>query len=175
MLSALTVKAPIFEIVSNVYDCITGVCDPNLLMVPGSARPYTELSDNGVTTMPARDIRWTQDTVTRRTGDGIYLDDLAEDMFLNGWKGDPLRVVRDGDLFWSIDNRRLAAAQLADIDVPVTLFDSPLDLPSDLFKKFVDHNTTTTMGQMVEVVECRNCPKLGIRIKIGGEIELYDP
>jgi hypothetical protein len=53
----------------------------------------------------------------------LPLDDLATDM-AQGWKGNPLDVVTvaDGSLV-SLDNRRLAAAKLLDISVPIVIRD----------------------------------------------------
>jgi hypothetical protein len=165
-LSALSIQSPIVEALSNVYDCATGYCDPSL-MIPGPASPYREALEDGVTTMPARDIRWTQDTATWSTGNGVPLDTLADDMLENGWKGDPLRLIEYEGKLYSYDNRRLAAAKLADIDVPVTILD-PWD-------GWMRHFSTNNFGESVEVVTkriARGGEYLDITIFKNGTIEM---
>ncbi len=50
-----------------------------------------------------------------------YLDDLIGDIADYGWNGTPLNViVKDGKI-QSLDNRRLAAGKVLDIDVPVSI------------------------------------------------------
>ncbi|MDY7574612.1 RHS repeat-associated core domain-containing protein [Actimicrobium sp. CCI2.3] len=72
---------------------------------------------------PANEIRFSQNSVSfnkkdRITGQVYSYDDLVASMKLNGWKGDPVDVVRmpDGKLT-SMDNTRIAAAREAGIDV----------------------------------------------------------
>jgi len=43
-LSGLSIQSPIVEALSNLYDCATGYCDPNL-MLPGSASVYANSTD----------------------------------------------------------------------------------------------------------------------------------
>lgn len=58
-----------------------------------------------------------------RKGDQLWLplDDLAQDI-AQGWRGSPLDVVRAGDgRLVSLDNRRLTAAKLLGVDVPIVI------------------------------------------------------
>ncbi|WP_275671814.1 DUF637 domain-containing protein, partial [Pseudomonas mandelii] len=82
----------------------------------------------------ADDIRFSQNTVSfnktdRISGTNYTYDDLVQSMKTNGWKGDPVDVVRmpDGKLT-SMDNTRIAAAREAGIDVNASVrgFDDPL-------------------------------------------------
>jgi filamentous hemagglutinin len=68
------------------------------------------------------EIRFSQDSVSylkQRPGQASYtLDDLVNGMRTQGWKGDPVDVVRLPDgTFSSIDNTRILAAREAGIDV----------------------------------------------------------
>lgn len=171
-LTLLSVANPVVEHLSNIADCATGTyCSPESLTFPGSAAAYSDVVTK--TTLSAKDLRWTQDTLSWKTSDGIALDDLAEDMALNGWKGNPLQVVKYRDALWSLDNRRLAAAKLADIDVPVELYESHLN--PKINKKWSAHFTTETFGLTIDVVERYNGPKLGIKLKMKGNLRFYDP
>jgi hypothetical protein len=80
------------------------------------------------------DIRFSQNSVSfnkvdRVTGQSYTYDDLVASMRSNGWKGDPVDVVRmpDGKLT-SMDNTRITAAREVGIDVRarVRSFDEPL-------------------------------------------------
>ena len=74
----------------------------------------------GSTSLPARDLYYSQRGVSPSTKSGIPLDDLSQDI-AQGWKGDPLRVLRIDDQLVSLDNRRLVVAKMLDINVPVTI------------------------------------------------------
>ncbi|MDU9393754.1 DUF637 domain-containing protein [Pseudomonas sp. zfem002] len=82
----------------------------------------------------ADDIRFSQNSVSfnktdRVSGTNYTYDDLVQSMKTNGWKGDPVDVVKmpDGKLT-SMDNTRIAAAREAGIDVNASVrgFDEPL-------------------------------------------------
>lgn len=82
----------------------------------------------------ADDIRFSQNTVSfnktdRVSGTKYNYDDLVQSMRTNGWKGEPVDVVKmpDGKLT-SMDNTRIAAAREAGIDVKATVrgFNDPL-------------------------------------------------
>lgn len=171
--SGMSIKNPVISKAADLYDCATGnFCDPVDLAHVGSVGLYRQAADDvRKTTMPARDIYWMQDTVSMRTSDGIFLDDLADDMAINGWRGDPLRLVDfDGNLF-SYDNRRLAAAKLADIDVPVTIYD-PRHPDMDGWAR---HFTTKNLGTSVEVVTkplSKSGEHLGITILKNGSVRV---
>jgi len=77
------------------------------------------------TSHKADDIRFSQNTVTFNKTDkegAFTYSDLVKSMKSDGWKGDPVDVVRmpDGKLT-SIDNTRIAAAREAGIDVKATV------------------------------------------------------
>ena len=85
-------------------------------------------------TLKADDIRFSQNTVSytkkdRSTGEKYTYDDLVSSMKRDGWKGDPVDVVKmpDGKVT-SMDNTRIRAAREAGIDVKanVRAFDEPL-------------------------------------------------
>ncbi|MQB55581.1 hemagglutinin repeat-containing protein [Rahnella sp. RcJ3] len=87
-----------------------------------------------VTFHAAEDIRFSQNSFSfnktdRDTGKNYTYDDLVQSMRTNGWKGDPVDVVKmpDGKLT-SMDNTRIAAAREAGIDVKASVrgFDDPL-------------------------------------------------
>ena len=75
---------------------------------------------------PADDIRFSQNTVSFNKADAegkaFNYTDLVKSMKSDGWKGDPVDVVRmpDGKLT-SIDNTRIAAAREAGVDVKATV------------------------------------------------------
>ena len=82
----------------------------------------------------ANEIRFSQNSVfynkvDRATGQPFTYDELVASMRTNGWKGDPVDVVRMPDgLLTSMDNTRITAAREAGIDVRATLqsFDEAL-------------------------------------------------
>jgi hypothetical protein len=118
-------------------DCISGDCSPLVLLgllplIPGSVGKY---GDDILQLVPSSDLHWSQEGISWATKNGIPLDDLAQDM-AQGWKRDPLRVLEvDGKLV-SLDNRRLAAAKLLGIDVPVSIsFGHTIDEIGTLFKR----------------------------------------
>ncbi|WP_167686177.1 ShlB/FhaC/HecB family hemolysin secretion/activation protein [Rahnella sp. CJA17(1/100)] len=87
-----------------------------------------------VTFHAADDIRFSQNSFSfnktdRDTGKNYTYDDLVQSMRTNGWKGDPVDVVKmpDGKLT-SMDNTRIAAARESGIDVKASVrgFDDPL-------------------------------------------------
>lgn len=89
---------------------------------------------SSVTFHAADDIRFSQNSFSfnktdRDTGKNYTYDDLVQSMRTNGWKGDPVDVVKmpDGKLT-SMDNTRIAAAREAGIDVKASVrgFDDPL-------------------------------------------------
>jgi len=75
----------------------------------------------------ANEIRFSQKSVSfskvdRATGQAFTYDDLVMSMRTNGWKGDPVDVVRMPDTrLTSIDNTRISAAREAGIDVKANL------------------------------------------------------
>ncbi|MFC7547928.1 toxin glutamine deamidase domain-containing protein [Plantactinospora sp. GCM10030261] len=73
--------------------------------------------------LPPERLRFTQRSVSPRTGDGIPAPDLARAMRDGGWRGQPMHGVRWGDgSVSSLDNRRLRAARDAGLDrVPMVV------------------------------------------------------
>jgi hypothetical protein len=86
-------------------------------------------------------IKFSQATVNAATSDDIPMDTLIKSMKADGWKGDPIDVVRANGELVSIDNRRLYAARAAGIEAPVTVHNAEAKLPDamkDRFKLQVD-------------------------------------
>jgi len=112
--------------------------------------------------------------VTKNTKDGIPIDLMAQDMAANGWKGDPIQVVRYQGKWYSLDNRRLAAAKIAGLeDVPVTMYDSPEDI--SINRKWVEHSTSPNNGTMVSIVNNRGGTGLGLYVDMEGRVIFTAP
>jgi RHS repeat-associated protein len=75
-----------------------------------------------VQNIPASHIRFTQNNISPATRAGLYLDDLAQEIE-NGFFRGYIRVVEFEGNLYSLDNRRLAAFKLLDVDVPVLIED----------------------------------------------------
>ena len=75
-----------------------------------------------VQNIPASYIRFTQNNISPATRAGLFLDDLAQEIE-NGFFRGYIRVVEYEGNLYSLDNRRLAAFKLLDIDVPVLIED----------------------------------------------------
>jgi hypothetical protein len=76
-------------------------------------------------TLDPSDIRFSQSSVNTPKAQAII-----DDMGVNGWKGDPIDVVRMPDgMFTSIDNKRLLASKITNTPVHarVHAFDSAID------------------------------------------------
>ena len=75
--------------------------------------------------------------VDRDTGKPYTYDDLVNGMKKDGWKGDPVDVVRqpDGKLT-SMDNARIRAAREAGIDVKARIRDANEPLTPEEVKRF---------------------------------------
>lgn len=77
--------------------------------------------------LSAYEIRFSQNSVSfnkidRVTGQSYTYDDLVSSMRTNGWKGDPVDLVRMPDgILTSMDNTRITAAREASIGVQGTL------------------------------------------------------
>ena len=105
-----------------------------------------------IESLAANDVRFSQSTVSynkvdRITGDKYTYDDLVQSMKTNGWKGDPVDVVKMPDgAFTSMDNTRISAAREAGVNVQgnVRGFNDPL--PADMIanRRFGD---ATTWGE----------------------------
>lgn len=75
-------------------------------------------------------------------------------MKANGWKGDPIYVVRmsDGKLT-TIDNTRVVAARESGIEVQATIHDASELLPEGLIDRFTTKKgVPTTWGEAIELI-----------------------
>jgi hypothetical protein len=95
-----------------------------------------------VQNIPASHIRFTQNNISPATRAGLYLDDLAQEIE-NGFFHGYIRVVEFEGNLYSLDNRRLAAFKLLDIDVPVLIED--LSNPA-ILAEFTQKFSTITEG-----------------------------
>ncbi len=102
-----------------------------------------------------RDIKYTQENVSPRMGDGRPIDDISARMQQDGWdpaSPDPDMVQNaDGRSATTLDHRRLVAAEHAGIDeVPAQMHSPDEPLPEEmegrfkLQKNFTDPETGTT-------------------------------
>lgn len=95
-----------------------------------------------------REIRFTQDSISQNFRDGSSVFDLSESLRTGQVIPSdipPIRVFeRDGNLY-SLDNRRLAAFQMAGVDVPITAA-TPAQVARDAFKM-----TSKTDGQSIRI------------------------
>jgi len=105
------------------------------------------------------EIRFSQDSVSylkQRPGQASYtLDDLVNGMRTQGWKGDPVDVVRLPDgTFSSIDNTRILAAREAGIDVQANVRAYNERLPDSMLDRFehpkVPGGYAQTWGEALE-------------------------
>jgi len=74
-------------------------------------------------------------------------------MKANGWKGDPIDVIKmsDGKLT-TIDNTRVVAAREAGIEVKANIHDANELLPKDLIERFTTpKGIPTTWGEAIEL------------------------
>lgn len=97
----------------------------------------------------ANDVRFSQNTVSfnkkdRVTGTKYTYDDLVTSMRNDGWKGDPVDVVKmpDGKVT-SMDNTRIRAAREAGVDVRANTraFDEPLTPEIKKARNWQDYDT----------------------------------
>ncbi|WP_308420891.1 VENN motif pre-toxin domain-containing protein, partial [Hafnia psychrotolerans] len=104
----------------------------------GVKEPTTVKPAGNASSFDANDIRFSQNTVSynktdRGTGVKYTYNDLVSSMKKDGWKGDPVDVIKmpDGKMT-SMDNTRISAAREAGIKVEANVrsFDDPL--PKDM-------------------------------------------
>ncbi|MFE2995137.1 toxin glutamine deamidase domain-containing protein [Nocardia sp. NPDC059246] len=82
--------------------------------------------------VPTEEVRFTQRSVSRETSDGLPIQTLADHMADGGWRGGPIHaVVAEDGRISSLDNRRLTAAQMAELDHVPTALHSPNDRLAD--------------------------------------------
>ncbi|WP_275415315.1 VENN motif pre-toxin domain-containing protein, partial [Snodgrassella gandavensis] len=113
---------------------------------------------SNISTLSPNEIRFSQNTVSynkveRGTNMKYTYDDLVTNMKTNGWKGDPVDVIKMPDgKFTSMDNTRIAAAREAGIDIKANVrnFDDKL-LPAEV-NRFSDPRkgfVPTTWGEAI--------------------------
>ena len=102
-----------------------------------------------IASLNANEVRLSQKTVSynkidRATGNSYTYDDLVNSMRTNGWKGDPVDVVRmpDGKLT-SMDNTRITAAREAGVDVQAQIrnFDEQLSRQMQIDRNWQSYDT----------------------------------
>ena len=81
------------------------------------------------------------------------LEEIVINMKANGWKGDPIDIVKMQDkIYTTVDNTRLAAAQLAGIDVKAVAHNFDDLIPEEVATRFADKkgNLPKTWGEAVK-------------------------
>lgn len=94
----------------------------------------------------ANEIRFSQSSVNGA-------DEIISSMKANGWKGDPIDVVKmsDGKLT-TIDNTRVVAAREAGIDAQAIIHDANELLPESLIDRFTTKKgVPKTWGEAIEL------------------------
>ena len=97
---------------------ISVTADPTIITVdtnPTSSGSNVEFLDPST-------IRFTHDSISPRFQNGKFIPDVAEGLrsgSIDPASVDPIRVVDMNDKLYSLDNRRLAAFQMANVNVPV--------------------------------------------------------
>jgi RHS repeat-associated protein len=116
--------------------------------------------------VPARNIRYTQDTISPHTKKPwpIYLDDLIGNMADYGYRGPPINVVEKDGKLYSLDHRRLVAAQILGIDVPIVVQDLSNRRISQEYNAKSTGLSTGTEGEYIDV------KGTGIRIYRDGSV-----
>ncbi|OCG42893.1 VENN motif pre-toxin domain-containing protein [Gilliamella sp. Bif1-4] len=113
---------------------------------------------SNISTLNPSEIRFSQNTVSynkveRGTDMKYTYDDLVTSMKTNGWKGEPVNVIKMPDgKYTSMDNTRIAAAREAGIDIKANIrnFDDKLS-PSEV-NRFSDPKKgfiPTTWGEAI--------------------------
>lgn len=94
----------------------------------------------------ANEIRFSQSSVNGA-------DEIINSMKANGWKGDPIDVVKMSDgKMTTIDNTRVVAAREAGIDVQAIIHDSNELLPESLIDRFTTKKgVPKTWGEAIEL------------------------
>lgn len=103
-------------------------------------------------TLNPTEVSFSQATVSSRTSDGLTINELADSMRQNGWRGEPLNVIYRDGAPTSMDNRRLLAARYAGIDVPVTIRNADdLLTPAQAENFSVGDITPSTWGEAMDL------------------------
>lgn len=116
--------------------CADGDCSNE---VESAKNTVSQISDDLIQ-VPAKTIRFTQDSISPNTKSGVPLDILTDEIS-NGFFTGYIRVTQFGDKLYSLDNRRLAAFKLLDLEVPVKFIEFS-EVAFEFSKKF----TTVTNG-----------------------------
>jgi hypothetical protein len=129
-----TDKADLISVLNKATgDYLTGA-DTESLLELNAGKGISNIS-----TLNPSEIRFSQNTVSynkieRGTDMKYTYDDLVTSMKTNGWKGEPVDVIKMPDgKFTSMDNTRIAAAREAGIDIKANIrnFDDKLS-PSEV-------------------------------------------
>nr|WP_255495522.1 toxin glutamine deamidase domain-containing protein [Nocardia sp. GTS18] len=82
--------------------------------------------------IPPEQVRFTQRSVSRETSEGMPLPQLSGAMAEHGWRGGPIHAVmwENGNIS-SLDNRRLIAARMAQLEHVPTALHAPNDRLAD--------------------------------------------
>lgn len=133
----------------NIVSGVLGVGGAALRGASAAGRLLAETSEavrvaegvptaKGAANIAADEIRFSQNSVSynkvdRATGQSFTYDELVTSMRTNGWKGDPVDVIKmpDGRLT-SMDNTRINAAREAGIDVKANVHSFDELLPVDM-------------------------------------------
>ncbi|MGQ5525288.1 hypothetical protein ACUHMQ_18780, partial [Chitinimonas sp. PSY-7] len=151
---------------------LRGVAGGLLSLAPIKYGKYSAGVSNGVEWIPATDIRFSQNSVSfnkidRATGKSYNYDDLVTSMRQDGWKGDPVDVVRMQDSkLTSMDNTRIRAAREAQIDVQANV------------RSFTDPLTQSEIGRFTKKAEVPTTWGEALLIRINsqsGKFGIYHP
>ncbi|MCE2860259.1 MAG: hypothetical protein LW731_10510, partial [Oxalobacteraceae bacterium] len=144
--------------------------------VPHAVPNTTPISVTSTNTIAASEIRFSQNSISfgkieSTTKQAYTYDDLVASMRTNGWKGDPVDVVRmpDGRLT-SIDNTRIMAAREAGIDAQVNVrsFDAPLT--ADEIGRFTKGGQVpSTWGDAVMIRINSQSGRFGVKYPYGAD------
>ncbi len=113
------------------------------MVAPAAARIITNTGKY----IKSSSIRFSQ-----RTANGI--DEIAESMQKNGWQGDPIDIVKmEDNMYTTVDNTRLTAAQKAGIDVKANVHNYDDAISPEQAARFRNKKTgdlPSTWGEAVE-------------------------
>ena len=114
---------------------------------PACEQYAAQTAGEAASELPASAIRFTQDSISANTKAGVPLDTLTDEIS-NGYFKGAIRVVEYGNKIWSLDNRRLAAFKLLDMNVPVQFVQY-----NQVMGEFQSKFTTVTDGLSILVRE----------------------
>lgn len=111
-----------------------------------SARVVTTAGKVVYKTFSSSSVRFSQSSVNG-------LDEIATSMKANGWKGDPIDIVKMKDnIYTTVDNTRLLAAQKAGINVKAVAHNYDDLIPEEMANRFLNKQGVApkTWGEAVE-------------------------